>query len=207
VYADVDLVPYISLETLNRVDFSTCISVNPNYIFQAFMVCNNKKNPLFLHFILSFLMNNPYNIGNGPCKDMYDCLTYNIKDKILKPDIIYNICDIRINIHIGPSVSNVKKIDLHWFPSDIIYSLEMINQSISNECFELKIESNILIVKRIDKNASCNTDYSFDIKIKSPQTITLFEEKYGSSWIDAFVIHKGTKILDSRDIEYSQKKW
>lgn len=79
-YADVDLIPHISLETLNKdITFYTCLSAHEKSIFQAFMIQNIPRSPLLLCFLLSFLHNRPYTKPNGPTYDMYRCLAYNVQ--------------------------------------------------------------------------------------------------------------------------------
>ena len=80
IYADVDLVPYLNINILNRdISFYSCLDHNRTALFQAFILSFSKpKNPLFLIFILSFLLNNPYTYNNGPCHDMAKCLRYNM---------------------------------------------------------------------------------------------------------------------------------
>ena len=50
VYADIDLVPYIDIDTLDKhITFYSCMSTNPNSIFQAFMI-NFSKPKKIDHF-------------------------------------------------------------------------------------------------------------------------------------------------------------
>ena len=58
VYADVDLVPYLNIDSLDKdITFYSCLSINVKSIFQAFMVNFSKpKNPLLFVFLLSFLI-------------------------------------------------------------------------------------------------------------------------------------------------------
>ena len=85
VYADVDLVPYINIDSLIKKQqntFYTCLSIDPTACFQAFIISNSPpRNPLILNFIISFLLNKPYmsNLVNGPTHDMYNCIKYNLK--------------------------------------------------------------------------------------------------------------------------------
>lgn len=59
VYADVDLVPYLNIDKLNKnITFYSCLSVVKNSIFQAFMINFSKpKSPLLLQFLISLLIN------------------------------------------------------------------------------------------------------------------------------------------------------
>ena len=60
VYADVDLVPYLNINSLDKnITFYSCLSLSNDSIFQAFMVNFSKpKNPLILSFLIS---SNSYN--------------------------------------------------------------------------------------------------------------------------------------------------
>ena len=74
VYADVDLIPYIYLNELNKdITFYSCLSYCKSTVFQAFMLVKNPRSPLLLYFIISFLQNCPNIV---PTKDMYNCLLY-----------------------------------------------------------------------------------------------------------------------------------
>ena len=73
VYADVDLVPYLNMdqELDTSISFTSCLSIVPKSIFQAFMVVTQPRNPLLLHFLVSFLRHKPYDVQNGPPYDMF----------------------------------------------------------------------------------------------------------------------------------------
>ena len=57
VYADIDLVPCISLNSilLSTNSFYTCLSIVPNSCFQAF-IATEPKNPLLLCFIFELIV-------------------------------------------------------------------------------------------------------------------------------------------------------
>ena len=55
VYADVDLVPYLDIDKLDKdITFYSCLSIDNRCIFQAFMINYKPKSPLILQFIISF---------------------------------------------------------------------------------------------------------------------------------------------------------
>lgn len=208
VYADIDLVPHISIDTLDKnVTFYSCLSVDDNYIFQAFMVnFSYPKNPLILHFLISFLLNNPQNNNNGPCADMYNCIKHNLNGINIQPNIKYEIEEIMIPINIGSSNTNIKHINLYYFPNYIKYHIKL-NKSIYNDTFSFDIIDNILIVTRIDANSGWGHNHSCNICIKSKETIFLFKEKIdNNNFVTAYVSHNNTKILDSRDMNYYYNK-
>ena len=207
VYADVDLVPYLKIDELDKdVTFFSCMSLNPNSIFQAFLINAKKQNPLFLCFINSFLINKPFLFHNGPTYDMYKCLRYNViasgyTDFVEEKK--YFIDKVRIPIKLGSSNTNQKKIDLVYFPNDIKYTIE-VKKHVFSDKFLFFIKDNMLTVKRIDANHGWGYNHRIDICFDSRQTIYLFKESKGldNIWWKSFVSNKGKKILDSRDLEY-----
>jgi hypothetical protein len=203
VYADVDLVPYINIDNLDKdVTFYSCISAGNDSIFQAFMINFSKpKNPLILHFIISYLLNNPYTYMNGPTHDMYNCIKYNLNNEVINPDTKYNINEIKINVFVGPCRLNTKKINLFYFPDDIYYTIKLVNNSYSDR-FDYKIKNNFLYVTRIDENIGWDYPHSVNICINSNETIYLFKESMNGCLENANVTHNNIKILDSRDIDY-----
>jgi hypothetical protein len=206
VYADVDLVPYLSIDKLDKkITFYSTLSVEVNSIFQAFMVVPIKKNPLILQFIVSFLTTNPFTIQNGPCHDMYRCISYNLNSHLLS-DTPYNISEIKIPIAIGESQTNTKIIDLYYFPSDIEYTIK-IKPNPYNDDFICKIENNKLIITRLDEESGWGHPHALDICIKSSERILLFkEDKPSKTNIDCYVSYNNNKILDSRDPTYFHNK-
>lgn len=210
VYADVDLVPHLDIDTLDRhVTFYSCMSKDTNSIFQAFMVSfSEPKNPLILHFLLSFLLNKPYyNLYNGPTYDMFNCIKYNLDGIDIYPEQKYEIKEIKISIAIGRSDTNTKSIDLHFFPNDIIYTIKLLNKTGYSDDFKFEIENNILNITRLDKNTGWDyCDYSVDICIESNETVYFFRENIGenNNWITSYVTYNNKKILDSRDLNYFQ---
>jgi hypothetical protein len=213
VYADVDLVPYINIDEFlnnstieNSNVFISCLSVCSKCIFQAFMICKSEpKNPLILNFLISFLQNNPYNYGNGPTYDMYNCLAHSINNNNLIPENIYQIQTVNINIKIGNSIEPIKKINLYYFPNDIEYK---INVKLDNNKFECYIENNILFVKN-KQNIAWDELYECDIIIKYNIDILLLKEIILNRNISsACIIYKKKKILQSRDpIYFRNKGW
>jgi hypothetical protein len=207
VYADVDLIPYLNINELDKdVTFFSCLSINHRSIFQAFMVnFNQPRNPLILHFLLSFLINKPYTYFNGPTYDMYNCIFHNLNKTIILPEKKYEINEIKININIGTSIKNIKKINLYYFPSDIIYVIKLIENPYRDH-FNFNISDNFLIVTRLDVNEDIGWGYnhSCDICIQSKEVIYLFPENIdpNNHWSTAYVTLNNKKILDSRDLNY-----
>ena len=213
IYADVDLVPYINLDILDKdVTFYSCLSIDKNSIFQAFIVNFSKpKNPLFLFFIISFLINKPYlKKKNAPCNDMYNCIKYNLNNIDPKPDTKYTIDVVKIPIKIGISKHNTKKINLYYFPKDIKYYIKLKKNQYKDQ-FKFKIINNFLFITRIDARVGWGYNHTIDICINSKEVIYLFKENIGhnNNWVTSYVTYKNKKILDSRDIKYYKngKAW
>jgi hypothetical protein len=200
VYADVDLVPYISIDKLIKYNncFYSIMSKDVNSIFQAFFI-TQIKNPLLLQFILSFIQNKPYNYGNGPTYDMYNCIKYNINTQI-NAEIKYDLNTIRINIKIGSSETNIKKINLYNFQyidkSECEFQIIKHNY---NDTFQFSLQDNFLIVKRTDSTHGWGHNHSLDILINSNQLIFLFKEVCDDDWRKSYVTYDNNKIMDSRD--------
>ena len=108
---------------------------------------------------------------------------------------------IKINVFVGPSRLNTKKINLFYFPDDISYTIKLVNNSYSDR-FDYKITNNFLYVTRIDENIGWDYPHSVDICINSNETIYLFKESMNGCLENANVTHNNIKILDSRDIDY-----
>lgn len=208
VYADIDLVPYVSIDSLIKTKhtFYSCLSIDPNSIFQAFMI-TPPKNPLLLSFIFSFVKNKPYNYNNGPTFDMYNCIKYNVNVDNVQADNVYNTDKVKIIVEIGSSIGKIKVIPLYNFPLNSKYTFQLV-KNIHPDSFYFKVSNNCLIVTRSDTSGGWDYNHSVEITIKSQQQIFLFKELRGSdgSWVTAHVKYKNKKIFDSRDMEYFKKK-
>jgi hypothetical protein len=208
VYADVDLVPYLDIDKLDKdITFYSCLSKNNNCIFQAFMINYKPKSPLILQFLISFLLNTPYNYFNGPTYDMYNCISHNLNNIQIIPEKKYEIEEVKILVNVGPSETNTKYIDLHFFPEDIDYNIKLIKNSFK-DTFNFIIKNNTLIIQRLDENSGWRYNHSINICIKSKETIFLFKENAGpnNNWLTSYVTLNNVKILDSRDMDYYNNK-
>jgi hypothetical protein len=204
IYADIDLVPYINIDTLDKdITFYSCIALDKKSIFQAFLVTFHKpKNPLILNFLISFLLNNPYTYLNGPCYDMYNCIKHNLNNIQLLPETKYEMTEIKIKINIGSSNTNNKIIDLHYFPNDINYIIKL-HKNQYKELFSFCIENNILSITRLDVDSGWEHNHYIDICIESKQSIFLFPEKtIDNTMFTCYVSYNNNKILDCRDLNY-----
>ena len=209
VYADVDLVPYLNIDTLNKnITFYSSLSIIPESIFQAFIVNFSKpENPVLLALLLSLLIHKPFYYKNGPTFDMYDCIKYMLNVNTIVPEKRYEIDTVRVKVYIGSSRKNVKRIHLVYFPNNIRYFIHC-HQNPYKDMFKFKIENNDLIVKRVDKTTGWDHHHCIDICFPSKSTFMFFKENRGpgSNWVTSFVSYKGEKILDSRDMEYYKNK-
>lgn len=208
VYADVDLVPHLNIDNLSKdITFYSCLTPRSKSIFQAFMINFSKpKNNLILIFLLSFLINKPFEKINGPTFDMYDCIKYNLDGVDPEPFVRYDLEEVKIKIDVGSSDKNVKKINLYYFPPYIKYRIQLKENTTGNK-FTYRIYNNILFVKRVDENSGWDYDHSLDICIQSRESIFLFKEDWeGEDWVHASVTLGSKKILDSRDINYHRNR-
>ena len=207
VYADVDLVPYLNINNLDKnITFYTCLSINKNSIFQAFIAnFSSHKNPLFLVFLISYLINKPYRVPNGPTYDMYNCLKYILNKDIIHPEEIYESDIVKIKICIGKSDKNIKVINLYYFPDDIEYNIKL-HKSMNHDKFQFEITNNNLIVKRIDESYGWDFVHYIDICFKYNNRLFFFKEECNGHWSKSYVTHNNKKILDSRDNEYYVNK-
>jgi len=209
IYADIDLIPHITLDNLNKdITLYSCLSIDNGSIFQAFMASFSKpRSPLILNFLLSFLLNNPQNgKWNGPTFDMYNCVKYNLNGEKIVGNKIYSINEIKIPVKIGPSDTQTKLINLHYFPEGHDYTIRLIGNKYGyKDEFEFSIKDNILTVKRKDLNQGWGFNHSCEVCIRSDEKILLFQEISKGRWQDSYVVDgSGNKILDSRDPEYCQ---
>jgi mannosyltransferase OCH1-like enzyme len=194
IYADVDLVPYLDIDSLDKdITFYSCKSIVDNTVFQAFMVQYKPKSPLIFHFLLSYILNRADT--KSPTEDMYTCLKYNLGGIQLLPDTAYDIRQVKIPVHIGPSTTKQKSVNLYYFPSDIVYTIQC------DSPFSFHIENNILTVTH---TGGWTHDLTVDICIEANERVLLFKENRGEhrNWITSYVTHNGIKILDSRDLTY-----
>ena len=215
VYADIDLVPYISIDEIiyknnNKYNstFYSCMNQGNNGIFQAFII-TKPKNPLILSFIFSFLKNKPYAYMNGPTHDMYNCIKFNLNNTNITSGINYSLNTVKYDINIGSSDTNTKIINLYYFPNDTEYDITS-EKNKYNDTFIFKIEDNKLSVKRTDMDSGWGCNISVVITIKSKQYIYLFKENGG--YMNAFVTYNNIKIFACRDSNYvisknRNKKW
>lgn len=213
IYADVDLVPYININQLDKnITFYSCISAMKDLgysqfgsIFQAFIAnFSEPHHPIFLVFIISFLINKPYLIeDSGPTYDMYKCIAYMLNTNDILPNIKYEINEVKIKIEIGSSHNNYKYINLHYFPNNINYYIRLHNNPY-NDVFKFKIVNNYLIIVRLDKNTGWGHNHHVDICFPKKTSFLFFKEiKYKGEYI---VTYNNRKILDSRDKEYAKNK-
>jgi hypothetical protein len=208
VYADVDLIPHLNIDNLSKdITFYSCLTPKTKSIFQAFMINFSKpRNNLILIFLLSFLINKPFEKMNGPTFDMYDCIKYNLDGVDPEPFVRYDLEEVKIKIDVGSSDKNVKKINLYYFPPYIKYIIKLKENTTDNK-FTYRIYNNILFVKRVDANSGWDYEHSLDICIQSKESIFLFKEDWqGENWVHASVTLGSKKILDSRDINYHRNR-
>jgi len=208
VYADVDLIPHKSISILDvNNTFYSCLNFKRKSIFQAFMVVKYKKSPLILCFILSFLLNNPHTYKSGPTYDMHKCIKYNIGGTV-ESEKVYNLNQVKIPVQIGSSKANTKRINLHYFPSDVRYSVK-ISANKYNDSFDFIIDGNKLVVTRTDETTGWGHEHSCDIIIECDERVFLFQEYKGETGATScYVDYKNEKILDSRDkIYYRNGGW
>lgn len=208
VYADVDLIPYKSINILDEDNtFYSCLNFKRKSIFQAFMVVKYKKSPLILCFILSFLLNNPHTYKSGPTYDMHNCIKYNIQETV-DSEKVYVLNEVKIPVSIGSSKTNIKIIDLHYFPEDVNYIVKICKNKY-NDTFNFKIKNNKLIVTRTDTETGWGYNHKCDVVINCNERVYLFQEYKGNTGsTSCYVDYKNEKILDSRDkIYYNNGGW
>ncbi len=210
VYADVDLVPYLNIDKLDKnITFYSCMSKDINSIFQALMINFSKPNhPLLLVLLLSFLINKAYTKHpNGPTFDMYNCIKYMLNIETILPEQKYEIDLVKLKICIGASSKNTKEINLYYFPEDIQYTINL-HKNDYKDVFDFEIKNNYLIVKRLDESNGWGHNHYIDICFPSKSIFFFFKENVGpnNNWITSYVTHNDKKILDSRDMDYYKNR-
>jgi mannosyltransferase OCH1-like enzyme len=202
VYSDVDLIPHFDISSINKdLTFASCLSIQSNSIFQAFMYVSKPKSPLVLCFLISLLKYNGKLYGNLPCDDMYKCVSYNISDTIIEPEKKYDIFQVKILIYIGPSETNTKIVNIGFFPENVSYEIKLC-QNIYKDEFLFSIKENCLEIRRLDEQIGWGHTHSCNIIIKSNEHLTFFKEQYEGDWKKAYVTSDNKKIFDSHDPEY-----
>lgn len=171
VYCDVDLVPYVSIDTLieNGYDFYSCMASNKESIFQAF-IATIPRNPLLLQFIMSFINMKPYIQFNGPTFDMYRNIMLLNNNNILESEKVIEINYAMIPINIGTHHENIKIIKTPFkIPTN---SKLIIKEHNYSDTFNILFVDNNIIVQRTDSNSGwgyCHTMY-----IVIPYKISIF---------------------------------
>ena len=168
------------------------------------MINNSKPgNLLILAFIISFLINNPWHIPNGPTIDMYHCIKYNLNNITIKPFENYHISTIKIPITIGDSQSNSKIVDIFYFPNNIEYIIQE-KKHPYKDTFKYDITDNNIVFTRTDENIGWGQNLQIDICIKSNENIYLFNEICGNNGLVSchVVDQNNIKVLDSRTPDY-----
>jgi hypothetical protein len=198
-YADVDLVPYLNLEHLNKeITFFASLSKD-RLCYQDFLLSRNPKSPLILALLLSLISNKNLN-GNGPRIDMYNCLKQIIEVNPVEGRL-YRLKTIKIKINIGPSSDNNKKeINLFYFPNNLTYSI-VLNANPYTDRFSFLIENNVLTVTRIDDKLGWGHPHSCNIIFDSDEKIYLFKENS-----NGIITDNGVKLFDCHDEEYVRNK-
>jgi len=210
VYADIDIVPFLSIDTILQKGYTFCtsLSIDKGSMFQAFFV-TKPKNPLLYSFIYSFLTRKPYRGGNGPTYDMYKCVKYSLGVDDILPDTEYRSNVIRMKVDIGVSEENTKQIKLvNHFPRGYEYEI-VFNTTQYSDMLECKLVENMLHVKRIDTECGWTYNHSVTIVFKADESYVFFREHIGpnENWLESYITWNGTKILKSRDVEYHQHVW
>jgi len=223
VYADVDLIPHVSIDSLLKEDatFYSCKSIVTNSIFQAFII-TTPKNPILLSAILSFVQRRPYLMCDiGPTKDLYSVL----KNNILRKPIVTNklltssYCDVVIDFKTCNSYKygsfNNDKIII-YLPVPVLfkqYKYELFTTPIDiiPQC-EVLIKNDRRIVLIPKQYIACQ-NYTLFIRIFSDEKVYLFEEKSPyNKMLGCYISYKNKKIIDSRDENYynckkKNKEW
>ena len=200
VYADIDLVPYISIDELIKTNYTfySCLAVDKQSCFQAF-IATEAKNPLILKCIFSFIQNKPYTFANGPCYDMYNCIKECLDIENILPEKEYNMNMIKMKINIGSSINNTKKINLYDLPETeqgIHYLVELCDNSYSDMFnFEINKDNKSLIITRIDLCTGWDTEHSVYLYISSGKIINI-----GSSDTNTKIINVLLNITDTIEL-------
>ena len=205
VYADVDLVPHVPIDSLIKDNhtFYSCMAVDKKSIFQAFII-TPPKNPLILQFILSFINNKPHNKHNGPTYDMYDNIKMLVGSNITS-ETAYKINTVILPLNIGTNTSNTMTVKTFFkIPPNATLSIK---EHKYDDKFNITYTEDTITVTRTDTNAGWGHEHIICISIPSEQSIFLFTEKMSSSRLtDAYVSYNNNKILDSRYADYMNAK-
>ena len=229
VYADIDLVPHFAISDALDSDggsgsgsdatFYSCLNMSYDSIFQAFMKHSRARSPLLLGCLVSFLINKPYkDIDNGPTRDMYQFLLYNIRHQTgasagvtdIAPHTRYTLRQIRIPVSIP---ANEDIIPLYYFPDDIKYSISIrpntknMRVLANKDKYRFYIKDNHLFVES-DAGAPANdtmvVDICIDLPEDEPEVIFLFEEciRIPNNISTCYISHQNKNIMDCRDARY-----
>ena len=224
VYADIDLVPHFAISDAldSGATFYSCLSMGSGSIFQAFMKHSRARSPLLLGCLVSFLINKPYkDIDNGPTRDMYRFLLYNIRHQHqhehqaqhqhetgdIAPHTHYTLRQIRIPVTIP---ANEDIIPLYYFPDDVKYSISIRPDTKDADKYRFYIKDNHLFV---DADADAPTgaptgamvvDICIDLPEDEPEVIFLFEEciRIPGNISTCYISHQNKNIMDCRDERY-----
>lgn len=203
VYSDIDIEPFIILNTLHQDNtFYSCYSIDSegnHSIFQAFIGCFlNPKHPLLLANILYFLLY-PGTHWNWPTHIMYSLFLYNIGP--IQPFKYYTISSIKIPVDIGRSYKNTKYIPLHFFPSEIKYTIKLLDGVDLNN-FNIQIINHMLVINRLNSNLGWDLDIRCNICLEC-QPINIYFFKELSKNNNFYIANSsGSVLMNSRYQDY-----
>jgi hypothetical protein len=140
---------------------------------------------------------------------MYKCLTYILNENIIS-NKKYEVSQIKIKINIGSSEYNDKQINLYYFPEELQYTIQLI-QNPYKDSFKFEIKNNMLFATRLDESTGWSHNHFIDICFDYKTSFYFFQEIIGknNNWITSYVTLNNKKILDSRDLDYynNNKAW
>lgn len=231
VYADVDLVPHLSISSeldgsesvSSGATFYSCLSIAYGSIFQAFIKESYSRSPLILGCLVSFLINKAYNYShNGPTFDMHRFILYNIRHQngtsasVIKPDTKHTLRQIKIPV---PIAANEDIVPLYYFPDDIKYSISISPDTkdagvlANKDKYRFHIKNNHLFVDTdadvdVDAKGVMIVDICIDLPEDKHEIIFLFKECIidPRNEQSCYIKHQNKNIMDCRDVRYVQNK-
>lgn len=214
-YADVDLVPHVSIDAMlgaSRATFVSCLALDRASIFQALMLTRSPaRSPLILSFLVSFLANSPWrNPNNGPTYDMYRCLQCSTGTIRLIPETLYEFREARFRVRVGPCRGERLSVPLHFFPAGTNHRLRLGGvRAAGGRPVSLRaaIRGHVLEVWRADGRAGWVGATECEVCIPSRESVFLLPERQprGGELHDCFVTQGGRKVLDSREPAYRRE--
>ena len=219
VYADIDIVPHLSLKSLDKsIDFHTCASVHANCVLQSFMMVQPGPGPkaILTAAIISLLSEIERRkdeaiswlvTDGGPTRNLYTVLADSMGHSPIPVNRTIHLSQAVARIRVGPSKTVSANINIGGWEPPPPYTLSIAAHPHSTT-FNLELSGGLLRVTRTDKSSGWNTEHIVFVTFPTNTSFILYPEcrpREGPCEKEYCVSANGKNIFDQRDEHYVQK--